>query len=269
VTAANDDFVPKIINDFVRKITNDFEPKISDGACGSALEGGRAPGGVAFQRRELLEQALTHSSFVNESSELGLADNQRLEFLGDAILGFLVAEWLYARYADAKEGELTALRAHVVRTEGLCAFAREIGLGAYLRLGRGEATSGGDDRPANLCAGFEALVGALYLDQGLAATRCWVYGLLEQHAQDIDSWRARKDAKSLLQERAQAELHITPAYEIVHEEGPDHAKMFTSRVLVNGVVWGEGDGPSKQAAEQAAAEAALRDRYGPSVDLAH
>ena len=237
----------------------------SNGMWNEGPEALRAPGDVAFQRKELLEQALTHSSFVNECPDLGLADNQRLEFLGDAILDFLVAEWLYARYPDAPEGELTALRAHVVHTEGLCAFAREINLGPYLRLGRGEAASGGHDRPANLCAGFEALVGAIYLDQGLATTRAWVHGLLERHGEEIDDQRTSKDAKSLLQEHVQADLHVTPAYQIVREEGPDHAKVFTARALVGGSVWGEGTGSSKQLAEQAAAEAALRAHYGPLV----
>jgi ribonuclease-3 len=221
--------------------------------------------GFAFRSTSLLEQALTHSSFVNEYPELGLVDNQRLEFLGDAIVDFLVAEWLYLRYPDAREGELTALRAHVVRTEGLSMFAREIKLGSFLRLGRGEATSGGHDRPANLCAGFEALVGAAYLDQGLGATREWVHSLLVRHATEIDARRAAKDAKSLLQERTQAGLHVTPVYQIVREAGPDHAKVFTAQVLVDGAVWGEGTGLSKQSAEQAAAEAALEAHY-PSPD---
>lgn len=221
-------------------------------------------GGLTFRQEALLQQALTHSSFLNECPDVGLQDNQRLEFLGDAILNFLVAEWLFERYPDAREGELTALRAHIVRTEGLSAFAREINLGAYLRLGKGEAASGGRDRPANLCAAFEALVGALYLDQGLAVARDWVRGFLERRACEIDRRRTSKDPKSLLQEYVQASLHITPAYQIVHEEGPDHAKVFTARVLVGGDVWGEGKGTSKQLAEQAAAEVALKTHYPAS-----
>lgn len=217
--------------------------------------------GIFFRDPLLLEQALTHRSFVNEFPEPNLSDNQRLEFLGDAIVDFLVAEWLYRRYPDAREGELTSIRAHIVRTEGLAAYAQEIDLGAYLLLGKGEAASGGHLRPANLCAGFEALVGAIYLDQGLAIVRAWLTGFLERHAAEIDRQRRTKDAKSLLQEQIQSELRVTPSYRIIREEGPDHAKIFTAQVLVEQEVWGEGEGPSKQAAEQAAAEAALRARY--------
>lgn len=222
------------------------------------LEAFQAGIGLAFCDPTLLQQALTHRSLVNEYADLGLADNQRLEFLGDAILGFLVGEWLYARYPDVREGELTSLRAHVVRTEGLASFAGEIELGSYLRLGRGEAASGGAMRSANLCDGFEALVGAIYLDQGLDVARVWVHAFLEGHAPEIDQQRKSKDAKTQLQEYTQGQLHVTPSYRIAREEGPDHAKVFTSQVLVDQDVWGEGIGPSKQTAEQAAAEAALR-----------
>ena len=215
----------------------------------------------AFQDPALLMQALTHPSFVNEYADLGLADNQRMEFLGDAILDFLVGEWLFHRYPDAQEGELTGIRAHLVRTEGLAVFAREINLGAFLRLGKGEAASGGHQRPANLCAGFEALVGAMYLDQGLERTREWVARFLDERSEEIDAQRASKDAKSLLQEYTQASLRVTPSYRIVREEGPDHAKVFTAQVSVGHQVWGQGTGSSKQAAEQAAAEKALGHRH--------
>ncbi len=213
---------------------------------------------VTIHNRALLREALTHPSYPNENPLSDLPDNQRLEFLGDALLDLVVAEWLYARYPDATEGELTGLRAQIVHTEGLQAFAIEIDLGHHLLLGRGEAASGGRERPANLCAAFEALAGALYLDQGLDAVRQWVYAFLERHATEIDGLRANKDAKSLLQEYAQSAVRITPSYRIVREEGPDHAKMFTAQALVGEAVWGEGTGSSKQAAEQSAAEAALR-----------
>ena len=212
--------------------------------------------GITFDKTALLEESLTHSSFVNEYPELKLPDSQRLEFLGDAILDFVVGEWLYLRYPDAREGELTRLRTHVVRTESLAAFAGEIDLGSCLRLGRGEAHSGGESRPANLCATFEALVGAIYLDQGMKVTRRWIHGILEDHQREIDS--QSKDAKSLLQEHAQAHLHTTPSYRVVREEGPDHAKVFTAQAVITDRIQGEGRGASKQAAEQAAAEAALR-----------
>lgn len=214
--------------------------------------------GVSVRNLALLREALTHPSYPNENPQSDLPDNQRLEFLGDALLDLVVAEWLYARYPDATEGELTGLRAQIVRTEGLQAFAREVDLGRHLLMGRGEATSGGRERPANLCAAFEALAGALYLDQGLGAVRAWVHAFLERHASEIDGLRANKDAKSLLQEYTQSTVRITPSYRIVREEGPDHAKTFTAQALVGDAVWGEGTGSSKQAAEQAAAEAALR-----------
>jgi ribonuclease-3 len=213
---------------------------------------------VTISDLSLLREALTHPSFPNENPLSDLPDNQRLEFLGDAILDLVVAEWLFDRYPDATEGELTGLRAQIVRTEGLHTFAREINLGHHLLLGRGEAASGGRDRPANLCAAFEALAGAVYLEQGLTGVRRWAHPFLNRHASEIDGLRANKDAKSLLQEYAQSTLRLTPSYRIMREEGPDHAKVFTAQALVGDAVWGEGTGSSKQAAEQLAAEAALR-----------
>ncbi|MBC7256632.1 MAG: ribonuclease III [Chloroflexi bacterium] len=215
---------------------------------------------VSFGNWAILEEALTHSSFVNENPESGAKDNQRLEFLGDALLGFAVGDWLFRHYPEAQEGELTSLRAWIVCTESLAGIAREFALGDYLRLGHGEAASGGAERPANLCAAFEAVVGAIYLDRGLEEAVRWVHRLLDRRAQEIEAQRWRKNAKSLLQEYTQAVLHITPSYRIVREEGPDHAKVFTAQVLVGDEVWGEGTGPSKQAAQQAAAEAAYAHR---------
>ena len=213
--------------------------------------------GLAFANPRILCQALTHRSLVNEAGHVGQPDNQRLEFLGDAIVDLLVGEWLYKRYPDANEGELTSLRADIVRTQGLASFAREIELGSVLRLGRGEDAGGGRRRNANLCAAFEALVGAIYLDQGLETVRAWVHGFLERRAREIDGYRASKDAKSLLQEYVQDALRVTPVYEIVDETGPDHAKTFRAHVVVGEEVWGVGEGHNKQEAEQAAAEAAL------------
>ncbi|MGI6381543.1 MAG: ribonuclease III [Anaerolineae bacterium] len=214
--------------------------------------------GLSFHDLVVLQQALTHSSFVNELPGDGIGDNQRLEFLGDAILDFVVGEWLFSRYPDAREGELTSLRAEIVRTEGLAAFARILDLGRYLRLGRGEASTGGREREANLCAAFEALVGAVFVDQGMDVVLSLVHGLLEQRAPEIDAQRQVKDAKSLLQELTQGRLRLTPAYRVVGEHGPDHAKVFSAQVLVGDDVWGAGAGRSKQAAEQAAARNALQ-----------
>ena len=232
---------------------------MGDPTTGLDLQSIQASLGIVFRDGSLLDEALTHSSYVNESAEAEGPDSQRLEFLGDAILDLVVGEWLFDRYPDAREGELTTLRAGVVHTDGLAAFAREIGIGAMLRLGHGEGASGGGDRPANLCAAFEALVGAIYRDQGIDAAKSWSVVFLERHASEIDAQRLTKDPKSCLQEYTQAELRTTPTYRTVSEEGPDHAKTFTAQVLVKSTVWGEGAGGSKQAAEQAAAVAALAD----------
>jgi len=214
--------------------------------------------GIEFHEPGLLDQALTHRSYVNEAARSDLPDNQRLEFLGDAILDFLVGEWLFLRYPKAREGELTSLRAHIVRTEALASLAEQINLGSHLRLGKGEEGTGGQSRPVNLCAGFEALVGAIYLDQGLEVTRSWLHRSLERRAEEIERHRTVKDPKSLLQERTQTLLHVTPSYRIVREEGPEHAKVFTAQVMVAQQAWGRGSGTTKQAAERAAARAALQ-----------
>jgi ribonuclease-3 len=213
--------------------------------------------GLRFQNVDLLHEALTHRSYVNEHPGHPVSDNQRLEFLGDAVLDLIVGEWLFRRYPDADEGELTTVRAHIVRTETLASFAGEIALGQHLLLGKGELGSGGDDRSANLCAGFEALVGAAYLDAGLEGVRPWVHAFLEAHASEIDARAGSRDAKTRLQEAVQAALRVTPYYRIVSAVGPDHAKRFTAQALVDETVWGQGEGNTKQAAEQAAAKDAL------------
>jgi ribonuclease-3 len=213
--------------------------------------------GIEFSDRSLLERALTHRSFLNENPHWPLEDNERLEFLGDAVLDFVVAEYLYRHFPEETEGELTSLRAALVRTEMLADFARQIDLGIYLRLGRGEAESGGRERPALLCSAFEALVGALYLDQGIGTVIDLVVRLVTPAISDILAQEANKDAKSRLQEWSQGYWHLTPTYCTVAERGPDHAKEFTVEVSIGDKVYGQGTGPSKQIAEQAAAEAAL------------
>ncbi|MCE5259827.1 MAG: ribonuclease III [Chloroflexi bacterium] len=213
--------------------------------------------GYQFKEPALLIQALTHPSYVNELPNNTEDDNQRLEFLGDAILGFLVGEWLFNRYPGAREGELTSLRAHLVRTESLAGFAREMAVGQFMRFGRGERVSGGARREANLCAAFEAIVGAVFLDSDMNTARAWLYTLLAPRAKDIDDHRRTRDPKSHLQEFVQGRYKITPTYSIIASEGPDHAKQFTSEVSIDGQPWGRGTGFSKQAAEQSAAAAAL------------
>jgi len=219
-----------------------------------------------FRDRGLLLRALTHPSYLHEHPEAGL-DNQRLEFLGDAVLSLTVAEWIYHRYPEFREGEMTRLRAALVSEESLARFATQLGVGSALRLGRGEEERGGRERPANLCDAFEALIGALYLDGGLEPVQALVRTLVPPIAETILAAEADRDPKSRFQEWAQAELGITPRYRIVAEYGPDHAKTFVAEVLLGDQVAGRGEGPSKQAAEQAAArnawEAAHGDRLPP------
>jgi ribonuclease-3 len=216
--------------------------------------------GFAFRNPAFLDQALTHSSYANENPGTVSEDNQRLEYLGDALLGFLVAEWLYERYPGSQEGELTSLRIFVIRTESLAQVGRDLHIGPYLRMGRGEDESGGRQRAANLCAAVEAFVAALYLDRGLETTRAMVRQLLETLSSDIERQRSHKNAKSYLQEFTQSALQATPTYAIIAEQGPDHERTFVAEVRVADEVWGEGTGRSKQAAEQAAAQKAIEQR---------
>jgi len=212
---------------------------------------------LSLSDKSLLERALTHRSFPNENPDRALEDNERLEFLGDAVLDFVVGEYLYHHFPEGREGELTSLRAALVRTETLADFARQIELGGYLRLGRGEAESGGRGRPALLCSAFEALVGALYLDQGIETVATFMARFIVPAISRILAQELNKDAKSQLQEWSQGRWHLTPAYRTVAERGPDHAKQFTVEVVIGEEVYAQGTGRSKQAAEQAAAEAAL------------
>lgn len=213
--------------------------------------------GVRFQESALLLRALTHRSFLNENPDKPLEDNERLEFLGDAVLSFVVGAFLYNRFPEKSEGELTSLRAALVRAETLAQFARRVELGRFLRLGFGEAENGGRERTPLLCAAFEAVVGAVYLDGGITAVKSLVEKLIEPALGVILSASLHKDARSEFQVWAQATYNITPRYEVVSTAGPDHAKMFMVQVSVGTAAWGMGEGRSKQLASQAAAEAAL------------
>ena len=210
-----------------------------------------------FTDKSLLDRALTHRSFLNENPDWALEDNERLEFLGDAVLDFVVGEYLYHHFPEGQEGELTSLRAALVRTETLADFAQQLELGNHLRLSRGEVESRGRERPALLCSAFEALVGALYLDQGIETVATFMAPLIVPALSRILAQELDKNAKSRLQEWSQGHWHLTPTYRTVAERGPDHAKEFTVEVLIGSEVYGQGTGLSKQAAEQAAAEAAL------------
>lgn len=212
---------------------------------------------VTFRDKSLLQRALTHRSYLNEHPEFQFEDNERLEFLGDAVIDFLAGEYLYHHFPELQEGPLTNLRSALVRRETLSAFAHEMNLGYHLLMGYGEAESGGRERPTVLSDAFEALVGSLYLDQGLEAARRFLTPFMEREVDRSlrDQWE--KDPKSRLQELAQSQLRHTPRYITVSEIGPDHAKEFTIEVTIKGRPYGRGTGHNKQQAAQAAAQATL------------
>jgi len=213
--------------------------------------------GIVFSDKSLLTRALVHRSALNEQPDLAPCSNERLEFLGDAVLGLVTAEYLYHRFPEYQEGDLTTLRAALVCGETLAQFARRINLGQFLYLSKGEEAAGGRDREANLACAFEALVGAIYLDQGLPVARSFIQRFIEPEIGERMVPVVNKDPKSRLQELVQGEYQRTPRYRTVAEEGPDHAKCFTVEVMMGDRVLGRGTGRSKQAAERAAAEAAL------------
>ena len=213
--------------------------------------------GLNFNNIALLTRALTHRSFINENPD-AIEDNERLEFLGDAILDFVVAAWLYHRYPEMTEGDLTLVRTALVRTEQLAEFACQIRLGEAMRLGQGEIVSGGRTRRALLCGGFEALIGGYYLDQGVKAVEVFFEPFLANAVNEILVDGQPRDPKSLLQEWAQARGLNPPVYETVNETGPDHEKVFEVRVNIEGKASGSGTGNSKREASKVAAKAVLK-----------
>lgn len=214
--------------------------------------------GIEFRDEMLLRQALVHRSFLNEHPEFELSSNERLEFLGDALLDFVVGEYLYQRYPELQEGELTSLRADIINRVGLARLARTLDLGSYVYLSRGEDERGGRERSSMLSDAFEALIAAIYLDQGLERVKQLVIPMIEPQVNRMVDEGLKRDFKSRLQEWTQRELGVTPCYRTVREHGPEHAKEFTVEVLVGDRVTGTGRGRSKQTAEQQAAEEALK-----------
>jgi len=213
--------------------------------------------GIFFKDPSLLKQALVHSSYVNENPSLAPTSNERLEFLGDAVLGLIVAEKLYQDYPDLTEGKMTKLRAALVRRDTLTRMARATGLGEHLYLGRGEDATGGRNKPANLAAALEALIAAVFLDQGLIAARDFILRLLEKELSRAISHDASIDYKSELQELIQASRQQIPTYHVIDATGPAHARTFTVEVRLGETVLGRGTGKSKKAAETEAARSAL------------
>ena len=212
---------------------------------------------VKFEDPSLLEQALVHSSYLNEYPGEIRVSNERLEFLGDAVLGFIVAEKLYQDFPDLAEGEMTRIRSVLVRRETLADIAGSLKLGNYLYLGKGEEASGGRKKPANLSGAFEAIIAAIFLDQGMAVTRELVLRLLAEELEQVMGRGGGVDCKSQLQELIQSKYRSSPAYRTIQATGPDHDRLFTVEVLLGDKVLGKGWGKSKKLAETDAARDAL------------
>ncbi len=210
---------------------------------------------IRFNDVAIATQALTHSSYINENP--GLESNERLEFLGDAVLGLVVAQTLYENFPDLEEGDLTKLRAAVVRRDALSRLAETIHLGEYLLLGKGEEAGGGRDKSLNLAGALEAVIGAIYLDRGEDVARRFILHLIEDELKQVLSRQGETDYKTELQEVMQSRRHITPTYRLVEATGPDRCRVFTVEVLSGVTVMGVGSGRNKKAAEREAAHAAL------------
>jgi len=217
--------------------------------------------GVSFANKSLLKQALTHSSYINENPDFVLLGNERLEFLGDAILDFIVAEKLYKEFPELPEGKLTAIRASLVCRDALTEVASSLGLGDYLLLGRGEEASKGRTKPSNLANAMEAVIGAIYLDQGMVKTRKFVLSRLRPRLRKIKAGKITLNYKALLQEFVQRKKTLTPVYRLVEITGPGHEKQFTAEVMVEGEVLGKGTGKNKKSAEMEAAHSAWEELW--------
>jgi len=216
---------------------------------------------ISFKNLELLVEALTHRSYLNEHREYTGAHNERLEFLGDAVLELATTDFLFKKFPAKPEGELTSYRAALVNTVSLAESAQEIGINDYLLLSKGEAKDTGRARDVILADAFEAVIGAIYLDSGYDVAEAFIAKNLYGKIDDIISKRSYQDAKSRFQEIAQEKRGVTPRYETLSEEGPDHAKLFTVGVFIDKQEIARGEGQSKQEAEQVAAQAGL-DKMG-------
>lgn len=213
---------------------------------------------IVFKNKNLLEQAFIHRSFINENPSTSFSHNERLEFLGDAVLELIVTDFLYRKYPNYTEGELTALRSALVNAVIISEIAADIGMNDYLLLSKGEAKDSGKARQYILANTYEAYIGALYLDQGIEMVDKFVRKSLLPKTEKIVSKKLWRDAKSLVQEKAQEFVNFTPVYKVLNESGPDHDKNFTVGIFFGPDLIAEGRGQSKQEAEQKAAEAALK-----------
>ena len=210
-----------------------------------------------FHDPALLSTALNHSSYANEKRGSNEKSNERLEFLGDSVLGFVVANYLYEKFPEYPEGRMTRLRAELVCEQSLYAVAEQIHLGQYIKLGKGEARTGGRKRPSILADAVEAVIAALYLDGGLVPAKQFIETYILRNLPEGTESVSRTDYKTTLQELVQRQSGQILAYQMIGESGPEHNKRFTAQVVLNGTVIGIGDGHTKKAAEQAAAKCAL------------
>lgn len=215
---------------------------------------------ITFKDKNLLKQAFTHRSYINENPGEKSSHNERLEFLGDAVLELIVTDFLYKKYPQYTEGELTALRSALVNAIIISEIAGDIGMNEYLLLSKGEAKDNGKARQYILANTYEALIGAMYLDQGYEVTNKFIEKTILPKTSEIVNKKLWRDAKSLVQEKAQEFVNVTPAYKVLHESGPDHDKHFTVGIYFAKELIAEGKGKSKQEAEQKAALAALKTR---------
>jgi len=213
--------------------------------------------GITFKNKKLLAQALVHRSYLNEHPRFQLGSNERLEFLGDAVLEFIASFLLFKKLPGYPEGSLTNIRSCLVRTSTLAEIACELHLGDYLLLSKGEEELGGKQNPTLLANCFEALIGAIFLDQGIRVSRKFLLELLQPKLAEIIKKQVFKDAKSLFQEFIQGQSKITPQYRVLKEAGPDHDKTFTVGVWAGEKLWEQASGKSKQEAEEKAAQVAL------------
>jgi ribonuclease III len=211
---------------------------------------------LPFKNLLLLTRALTHRSYINEHPE-ALEDNERLEFLGDAVLDFVTGAWLYNHFPEMAEGELTRMRSALVCTDQLAEFARKLDLGSAMRLGHGEEQAGGRQREVLLCATFEALVGAMYLQNDISIIQGFIHPMIEAVSRQFLLGADLQDPKSRLQEWSQGKKLGIPQYFTLQTNGPDHDRMFEIEVHINGKVFGRGSGRNKQTAERLAAQASL------------
>ncbi len=215
--------------------------------------------GIRLRNPELLQTALTHPSFINERGQgARLQSNQRLEYLGDSVLGLVINQYLYNSFPEYDEGILAKLKSRIVSEGTLAMVAREMSLGKYLYLGRGERASGGEEKPSVIADALEAVIAAIYLDSGLEAAESFILKHFRPYLTEYSDKNSVMDPKSRFQELVQKHLHTAPVYEILEESGPDHQKFFRCRLLIDGKEFSQGEGFSRKKAEQDAASKALK-----------